>query len=278
MVKREGVKLRRAICVWQSAPPSWSGAIPMPISRSAPGETSNSAHRLGRIIGTFAADRRRPRARGPLWPLLDLALRVRHQEQRQRGQGLFAARPRWSVSAKARPGHLGFGCKVSIVTPVTAPKGGQFVLHAKALHGNPYDGHTLGRIAILKSSQVPRCAASMATRAIAVRAIRPVRVWISGQVRRVTKAIGREMRAARSRARDGHLKDDIGCGATISKAEMVIASMPCSPRPATTSACSGAGSRIFCASCYRSSVIAGRRRSPDRPSRRSSRTFPMSSV
>jgi hypothetical protein len=27
---------------------------------------------------------------------------------------------------------------------VTKPKGGQFVLHVKALHGNPYDGHTLG--------------------------------------------------------------------------------------------------------------------------------------
>jgi hypothetical protein len=26
------------------------------------------------------------------------------------------------------------------------PKGGQFVLHAKALHGNPYDGHTLGPV------------------------------------------------------------------------------------------------------------------------------------
>jgi IS5 family transposase len=39
-----------------------------------------------------------------------------------------------------------FGCKVSMVTPVTVPKGGQFVLHAKALHGNPYDGHTLGPI------------------------------------------------------------------------------------------------------------------------------------
>ena len=36
--------------------------------------------------------------------------------------------------------------KVSIVTPVTVPKGGQFVLHAKALHGNPYDGHTLGPV------------------------------------------------------------------------------------------------------------------------------------
>jgi transposase, IS5 family len=39
-----------------------------------------------------------------------------------------------------------FGCKVSIATPVIAPKGGQFVLHAKALHGNPYDGHTLGPV------------------------------------------------------------------------------------------------------------------------------------
>jgi hypothetical protein len=25
-------------------------------------------------------------------------------------------------------------------------RGGQFVLHAKALHGNPYDGHTLGPV------------------------------------------------------------------------------------------------------------------------------------
>lgn len=39
-----------------------------------------------------------------------------------------------------------FGCKVSIATPVTSPKGGQFVLHAKALHGNPFDGHTLGPV------------------------------------------------------------------------------------------------------------------------------------
>ncbi len=31
-----------------------------------------------------------------------------------------------------------------MATPVTQPKGGQFVLHAKALHGNPFDGHTLG--------------------------------------------------------------------------------------------------------------------------------------
>jgi len=41
------------------------------------------------------------------------------------------------------PAPYEFGCKVSIATPATKPKGGQFVLHAKALHGNPFDGHTL---------------------------------------------------------------------------------------------------------------------------------------
>jgi IS5 family transposase len=34
-----------------------------------------------------------------------------------------------------------FGVKVAIVTTARAP-GGQFVLHAKALPANPYDGHT----------------------------------------------------------------------------------------------------------------------------------------
>ena len=36
---------------------------------------------------------------------------------------------------KARASYE-FGRKVSIATPATKPKGGQFVLHAKALHGN----------------------------------------------------------------------------------------------------------------------------------------------
>ena len=75
-------------------------------------------------------------------PLLDLALRVRHQEQRQRGPkvySLHAPEVECIGKGKARKPYE-FGCKVSIATPATAPKGGQFVLHAKALHGNPYDG------------------------------------------------------------------------------------------------------------------------------------------
>src|ERR1700726_4931765 len=130
--------------------------------------------RLGRIIRDVRRKIEGDAARRDRFgPLLDLALRVRHQEQRQRGPKVYS----WHAPevecigrGKARTPYE-FGCKVSITTPATAPKGGQFVLHAKALHSNPYDGHTLGP-PISKSSQVPQCAASMATRAIAATTIR----------------------------------------------------------------------------------------------------------
>src|SRR5262245_37494650 len=96
--------------------------------------------RLGRIIRDI---RRKIEGNTALedrfGPLLDLALRVRHQEQRQRGPkvySLHAPEVECIGRGKARAPYE-FGCKVSIATPVTAPKGGQFVLHAKALHGNP---------------------------------------------------------------------------------------------------------------------------------------------
>lgn len=37
-----------------------------------------------------------------------------------------------------------FGCKATITTTNGRAKAGMFVLHADALHGNPFDGHTLG--------------------------------------------------------------------------------------------------------------------------------------
>jgi hypothetical protein len=84
------------------------------------------------------------------------------------------------------------------------------VLHAKALQGNPYDGHTLG----------PVIADLEKLTGVAVRRIHGVKgyrghshpgrlkVWITGQVGRVTKAIRREMRrrAAVEPVID-HLKD-----------------------------------------------------------------------
>jgi IS5 family transposase len=92
---------------------------------------------------------------------------------------------------------------------VTQPKGGQFVLHAKALHGNPFDGHTLGpMVADLEKLT------GMETRRIHVdkgyrghNHPQKFRVWISGQVRRVTAAIRREMkRRAAVEPVIGHIK------------------------------------------------------------------------
>src|SRR5262250_1162763 len=81
-------------------------------------------------------------------PLLSPATKVRQQDQHQRGHKVYALHaPEVECigKGKARTPYE-FGCKVSVATPVTSPKGGQFVLHAKALHGSPYDGHTLGAV------------------------------------------------------------------------------------------------------------------------------------
>ena len=85
---------------------------------------------------------------------------------------------------------------MSITTPATKPKGGQFVLHAKALHGNPFDGHTLGPVI----TELERLTGVETRRIHVDKGYRghnhkeKFRVWISGQVRRVTKPIRREMK------------------------------------------------------------------------------------
>lgn len=38
-----------------------------------------------------------------------------------------------------------FGCKVSLTTTINPSLAGHFVLHTEALHGRPYDDHTLSR-------------------------------------------------------------------------------------------------------------------------------------
>jgi IS5 family transposase len=170
--------------------------------------------RLGRIIRDI---RRKIEGNTALedrfGPLLDLALRVRHQEQRQRGPkvySLHAPEVECIGRGKARAPYE-FGCKVSIATPVTAPKGGQFVLHAKALHGNPYDGHTLGPVI----ADLEKLTGGTVRRIHGDKGYRGhnypnrFKVWISGQVRRVTKAIRREMRRrAAIEPVIGHLKED----------------------------------------------------------------------
>src|SRR6202012_1651690 len=139
-----------------------------------------------------------PASNGKFAPLRSLAVKVLFQHQRQRGQkvySLHAPEVECIGKGKARAPYE-FGCKVSVATPVTRPKGGQFVLHSKALHGNPFDGHTLaGAIADTQKNT-----GVAVRRAHVDKGYRGHdypnnhRVWISGQVRRTTASIKREMK------------------------------------------------------------------------------------
>jgi transposase, IS5 family len=170
--------------------------------------------RLGRVIRDIG---RKIKGNEPLQArfanLLDLASRVRRQDHRQRGPkvySLHAPEVECIGKGKARSPYE-FGCKVSITTPVTKPKGGQFALHAKALHGNPFDGHTLGPVVAetekLTGVEVARVHVDKGYRGH--NHPNKFKVWISGQVRRVTAAIRREMkRRAAIEPVIGHVKSD----------------------------------------------------------------------
>jgi transposase, IS5 family len=147
----------------------------------------------------------------PFASLLALAGRVRFQDHRQRGPKVYALHaPEVECIGKGKArAPYEFGCKVSIATSATKPKGGQFVLQAKALHGNPFDGHTLSPV-VTELEQLT----GVETRRIHVdKGYRghnhqeKFRVWITGQVRRVTTPIRREMkRRAAVEPVIGHIK------------------------------------------------------------------------
>jgi transposase, IS5 family len=215
LAKREGVKLRQSYLRLAKRAAIMVGRYTHAHQfKRARRELKFLRTRLGRIIRDI---RRKIEGDGTLedrfGPLLDLALRVRHQEQRQRGPkvySLHAPEVECIGKGKARAPYE-FGCKVSIVTPVTAPQGGQFVLHAKALHGNPYDGHTLAPVI----ADLEKLTGAAVRRIHSDKGYRGhnypdrFKVWISGQLRHVTKAIRREMRRrAAVEPVIGHLKDD----------------------------------------------------------------------
>src|SRR6266852_3016333 len=155
-------------------------------------------------------------------------MRVRFQDHRQRGPKVYAL-PAPEVECigkgKARAPYE-FGCKVSIATPATKPRGGQVVLHAKALHGNPFDGHTLGPV-IADLEQLT----GVETRRIHVdkgyrghNHTQKFRVWITGQVRRVTRPIRREMkRRAAVEPVIGHTKAEHRMGRDGDRSNAVLA-------------------------------------------------------
>ena len=104
-----------------------------------------------------------------------------------------------------------FGVKVSVATTLHRSKGGQFVAHVATLPGNPYDGHTLETVIPAIASQIganlKRIVADRGYRGHNAPPEHSFRVFISGQKRRVTEQIKRELRR-RSAVEPviGHLK------------------------------------------------------------------------
>ena len=167
--------------------------------------------RLGRLIRDINRKTDgQPELEARFAHILDLAIKVRHQDHRQRGPKVYALHaPEVECIGKGKArAPYEFGCKVSIATPVTQPKGGQFVLHAKALHANPFDGHTLAPMI----ADMERLTGIAARRIYVDKGYRghtanKFRVWISGQVRRTTAGIKREMkRRAAVEPVIGHVK------------------------------------------------------------------------
>lgn len=103
------------------------------------------------------------------------------------------------------------GCKVSIATTNRCCKGGQFVRHAKALPGNPYDGHTLAEAIeetqALTGREIERVYVDKGYRGDS--APKPRTVFLSGQRCGVYGVIKRELRR-RSAIEPviGHMKTD----------------------------------------------------------------------
>jgi IS5 family transposase len=132
-------------------------------------------------------------------PLM-LARRVREQRQHQRGRKVYSLHaPEVECIGKGKAHRpYEFGVKVSITTTLHRSKGGQFIAHAKALPGNPYDGHTLATVIPEIEAQI----GANLTRIVADRGYRGhnappdhrFKVHISGQRRRVTETIRRELR------------------------------------------------------------------------------------
>jgi IS5 family transposase len=141
------------------------------------------------------------------------ASQIRSQQQRQRGWKLYSFHaPEVECIGKGKASApYEFGVKASIVTTNARAPGGQFVLHAAALPGNPYDGHTL-RDVMAATETLTGCAIERAYVDKGYRghdAENPRRVFISGQKRGVFGVIKRELRRRSAiEAVIGHLKTD----------------------------------------------------------------------
>jgi IS5 family transposase len=169
---------------------------------------------LGRVIRDIRRKiLKAPHLEGDFGPQLALAERVLGQKQRQRGPKVYSLHaPEVECIGKGKAHRpYEFGVKVSVATPIRRCKGGQFVAHVKALPGNPYDGHTLGVVLPDIERQIgtnlERVLADAGYKGHNAPNKHRLKVFTTGQKRRMTPQIKREMRRrAAVEPVIGHLK------------------------------------------------------------------------
>jgi IS5 family transposase len=146
---------------------------------------------------------------------LHLASRVLDQNRHQRGRKVYSLHAHEVECIGKGKAHAPyeFGIKVSVATTIKRSRGGQFALHAKALPGNPYDGHTLATIIpqmeATIGAEIGRVLADAGYKGHNAPESHKFRVYTAGQKRRMTPAIKREMRRrAAIEPVIGHIKNE----------------------------------------------------------------------
>jgi transposase, IS5 family len=157
----------------------------------------------------------RPDLAGFFQLALSLARRVKDQRQRERGKKIYSLHaPEVECIGKGKPHKpYEFGVKVSLATTLNRSKGGQFAVHAKALPGNPYDGHTLATIIpeIEKSvgAELGKIVTDAGYRGHNAPKDKSFKVYVAGMKRGLTEEIKRAFRRrAAVEPVIGHLKSD----------------------------------------------------------------------
>jgi IS5 family transposase len=145
---------------------------------------------------------------------LGRAWRIAHQQRGDKGclYSWHAPEVECISKGKARAPYE-FGCKVSIATNLHPAKGGHFILQARALHGNPYDGHTLKAalddVRDLVGRSPLRAAVDQGYKGHGLTGHPHTAVYITGQKRGVTDKIKRWLkRRAVVEPVIGHAKND----------------------------------------------------------------------
>ena len=146
---------------------------------------------------------------------LHLASRVLNQKQKQVAKKVYSLHaPEVECIGKGKAHKpYEFGVKVSIATTLHRSKGGLFALHAKALPGNPYDGHTLATVIpemeAMIGNDIGHLLADAGYRGHNAPLTHTFKVYTTGQKRRMTPAIKREMRRrAAVEPVIGHIKNE----------------------------------------------------------------------